>query len=164
MSATIRNMTPSDLAAVMALNEAAFGQSDEGEIVETLHEDGDNLLSLVAVKGDDICGHIQFFPIDLQGPTGGQIAGLGPMSVHPNEQKSGIGGQLIQTGLNQLKQDGVHYVFVLGHPEYYPKFGFSVDATAGFAAPWGGPAFMAIELNPDGPQFGQLHYPAAFQE
>lgn len=154
------------MRAIIALNDLAFGQTDEGQIAETLEADGDVLLSLIAESDDqEIFGHILFFGIELQAAMmGGKIAGLGPMSVKPELQKSGIGSALIRAGLKQLKQDGVHRVFVLGHKDYYPKFGFSVDATAGFAAPWGGPYFMALELNPGGPDFGQLGYPSAFFE
>ena len=161
----IRSATPADLPAICTLNDLAFGGPDEGRIVEALDDDGDTLLSLIAKTPDDqVIGHIQFFEIGLIGPGPAQIAGLGPMSVRPDIQRSGIGSVLVQYGLDSLARHGAHRVFVLGHPDYYPRFGFSVDATAGFAAPWGGPAFMAIELNAGGPGFGQLQYPAAFSE
>lgn len=164
-SITVRPAQQTDLAAIQALNTLAFGGPEESRIVESLLFDGDDLLSLVAVADNDaIVGHIQFFPIDVRGNEPGQFAGLGPMCVHPDHQKSGIGGNLIRSGLTQLKTRGIQKVFVLGHPEYYPKFGFSVDHTAGFAAAWGGPAFMAIELNSGGPDFGELVYPQAFSE
>lgn len=162
---TIRSATLADLPSIKALNDLAFGGRDESHIVQTLHDDGDGLLSLIATTSShDIIGHIQFFEIALIGPKSGRIAGLGPMCVAPNYQKSGIGSKLVAYGLQSLAQQGAHRIFVLGHADYYPKFGFSVDATAGFAAPWGGPAFMAIELNGGGPEFGELQYPAAFSE
>lgn len=154
-----------DLAAICALNDLAFGGSDESRIVETLIEDDESLLSLVARMPDGaIIGHIQFFPIDVNGPEGGNFAGLGPMSVSPAFQRSGIGSALIKAGLSELKSRGLQKVFVLGHPDYYPRFGFSVDETSGFAAAWGGPAFMAMRLNAGGPDFGELIYPQAFSE
>lgn len=161
---SIRSAAPEDLAAIIALNDLAFEQADEGQIVETLIDDGDDLLSLVAVEpAGEIMGHIQFFPIDCV-PAMGEVkfAGLGPMSVHPKCQKDGIGSALIKEGLERVKAQGVQRVFVLGHKDYYPRFGFDVAETAGFAAPWGGPYFMAIELNSGGPISGQLLYPDAF--
>ena len=86
------------------------------------------------------------------------------MSVDPDFQGAGIGGELIGAGLKEVKAQGIQKVFVLGHADYYPRFGFSVDETAGMAAPWGGPHFMAIELNPGSPPLAELHYPSAFFE
>lgn len=161
---TLRPSTPEDLPAIYALNDLAFGQPDEARIVEELNILDDSLLSLVAVtKTSQIIGHIQYFPLSCvpeMEPT--RFAGLGPMSVHPDVQKTGIGSQLIKASLDMLKTQGFQRIFVLGHPEYYPRFGFSVEETAGFAAPWGGPAFMALQLNSGGPGFGELHYPDAF--
>lgn len=160
---TLRDATEEDLQAIVRLNDAAFGQADEGRIVESLHFDGDNLLSLVAEQDGEILGHIQFFPIEcLFAREPARFAGLGPISVTPEAQKSGIGSALIKEGLSRLKADGMQRVFVLGHKDYYPRFGFSVEETAGFGAPWGGPNFMAIVLNSNGPAFGELSYPDAF--
>lgn len=161
-SFVIRLTKPDDLGDILSLNDLAFGQEDESGIVQTLEDDGDSLLSLVADADGRIVGHIQFFPIECLSTEQGQFAGLGPMSVAPDLQKSGIGSALIEAGLERLKQDGIQRVFVLGHKEYYPRFGFSVDETAGFASPWGGPYFMATVLGSGGPSFGELHYPAAF--
>lgn len=161
----VRPAHETDSASIQALNTLAFGGPEESRIVESLSLDDDNLLSLVAIADDDkLIGHIQFFPIHVHGDEPGQFAGLGPMCVHPDHQRSGVGGKLINTGLTALRAQGIHKVFVLGHPEYYPKFGFSIEQTAGFAAAWGGPAFMAIELNAGGPEFGELTYPQAFSE
>lgn len=159
----IRPAMSDDFQAIVSLNDAAFGQADEGRIVESLEYEGDNLLSLVAERDGAIVGHIQFFPIEcLFASEPAHFAGLGPMSVAPDAQNSGIGSALINEGLSRLKSDGVQRVFVLGHKDYYPRFGFSVDETAGFGAPWGGPYFMAIVLNSGGPAFGELSYPDAF--
>ena len=147
-SFVIRLTKPDDLGDILSLNDLAFGQEDESGIVQTLEDDGDSLLSLVADADGRIVGHIQFFPIECLSTEQGQFAG--------------IGSALIEAGLERLKQDGIQRVFVLGHKEYYPRFGFSVDETAGFASPWGGPYFMATVLGSGGPSFGELHYPAAF--
>lgn len=161
---TLRIASETDLPHIRALNDLSFGQEDEGLIVERLYENDEALIALVAERGDDMIGHIQFFAIDIAGPLPARFAGLGPMSVHPDCQGTGIGGELIGAGLKEVKALGVQKVFVLGHAEYYPRFGFSVDETAGMAAPWGGPHFMAIELNPGSPPLAELHYPSAFFE
>lgn len=159
---TIRPSTNADLSTIIALNDLAFGQEDEGRIVEVLHEDDASLLSLVAERDSQIIGHIQYFPIETMSLVPARFAGLGPMSVHPDHQKAGIGSALITPG-NQLVRDmGIQKVFVLGHKDYYPKFGFSVDETAGMSALWGGPYFMAIRLNAGGPEIAELIYPDAF--
>ncbi len=162
----LRNAEPGDLYAIRELNDLAFGGPDEGRIVETLMIEDESLLSLVAATPNGrIIGHIQFFPIDvINTAEAARFAGLGPMSVHPEHQESGIGSALINNGLAELKTIGIQKVFVLGHLEYYPRFGFSHDETAGFAAAWGGPHFMAIRLNAGGPAFGELVYPSAFFE
>ena len=161
---SIRASLPEDLTAIISLTDDAFGQPDEGRIVDCLHEDGESLLSLVAVIDGNIAGHIQFFSIDTISATPARFAGLGPMSVTSGLQKTGIDSALIQAGLEKLKADGIQRVFVLGHKDYYPKFGFSVSETAGMSAPWGGPYFMAIVLNAGGPDMAGLQYPAAFFE
>ena len=163
---TIRTAGPEDLKQICDLNDLAFGGPDESRIVRCLEEDDQSLLSLIAETPDNkVAGHIQFFPIDvISTEPAAQFAGLGPMSVHPDTQRTGIGGALINAGLDRLKQQGIQRIFVLGHTDYYPRFGFSVDQTAGFAAAWGGPAFMAIQLNAGGPDFGELIYPGAFSE
>ena len=161
---TLRLSSEDDLPAIKTLNDLAFEQEDEGLIVERLYENDEALLALVAERDGALVGHIQFFPIDTSGMLPAKFAGLGPMSVHPDLQGTGLGGELIGAGLKEVKALGFQKVFVLGHAEYYPRFGFSVDETAGMAAPWGGPHFMAIELNPGSPPLAELHYPSAFFE
>ncbi len=163
---TLRPATPADLSAICALNDLAFGGEDESRIVENLVAADECLLSLIAeTESGDLVGHIQFFPINvINAIEHARFAGLGPMSVHPDYQRLGIGGAMIRQGLSELKAMGLQRVFVLGHTDYYPKFGFSVETTAGFASAWGGPAFMAKVLNSGGPDFGELIYPEAFAD
>lgn len=156
----IRLATPDDAQAIAALNEAAFGGPDEAEIVRKLDADGDNLLSLVAHDDREILGHVQFFPILVDGAD--IAAGFGPMSVTPARQKRGIGSGLLRFGLQMMEGAGRQLVFVLGHPDYYPRFGFSAEAAQAFDAPWSGPAFMALRFAKTGPQSGMLTYPQAF--
>lgn len=156
----IRLTRSEDMDAVAALNTDAFGGPDEAAITRRLHADGDSLLSLVATRNEEIIGHIEFFRILIDGKPA--AVGLGPMSVKPEVQGQGVGSGLIRMGLIPLEARAESIVFVLGHPDYYPKFGFSSAAAALFRAPWSGPAFMAKIINPGAPQAGELTYPAAF--
>lgn len=156
----MRLTRPEDMDAIVALNDAAFGGKEEGAITRRLHADGDSLLSLIAHRNEEIVGHIEFFRILIDGQP--SAVGLGPMSVKPGVQGQGIGAGLVRMGLIPLSARAETIVFVLGHPDYYPKFGFSAEAAAPFTAPWSGPAFMAKVINPGAPEAGELTYPAAF--
>ena len=160
MSYWIRPAREEDLDEIIALNDLAFGGRAEGKIVRQLGKDCDSLLSLVASDDNRLVGHLQFFRMLVDGEP--LAVGLGPMSVHPDVQKSGIGSGLIQMGLMALEGRGESLVFVLGHEEYYPRFGFSAEEAAPFEAKWSGPAFMALRLNEVAPVSGRLTYPAAF--
>jgi len=157
----IRPAQPTDEKAVARLNDAAFGGQAEAGIVRALAADGDSLLSLVAIDdADGLVGHIEFFRILIDGEP--IAAGLGPMSAKPGHQKSGIGSYLVRTGLEELEMLGETIVFVLGHADYYPRFGFDAETARPFKAPWSGPHFMALRLAPGGPAAGTLTYPRAF--
>ncbi|HRK69904.1 MAG TPA: N-acetyltransferase [Hyphomonas sp.] len=161
----IRPACPDDADAIAALSDEAFGlafkSKDESRIIRQVQADGDSLVSLVAVAEDEsIVGHIEFFRILIDGQP--LAAGLGPMSAKPSLQKSGIGSYLVRTGLEELDDLGETLVFVLGHTEYYPRFGFSEAAAKPFTAPWSGPHFMALRLTEGGPASGTLTYPKAF--
>ncbi len=156
----IRQARDEDGEAIEALNLAAFGGPDEAGIITRLAADGDSLYSLVAHNDREILGHIQFFRIAVDGDD--VAAGLGPMAVLPQFQKSGIGSGLVKLGLTLMQGSGRGLVFVLGHPAYYPRFGFSPETAQDFTAPWSGPAFMALRFGDHGRQGGKLAYPAAF--
>ena len=149
-----------DMDAIAVLNDAAFGGPDEARIIRQLHADGDSLVSLVAETEAGIVGHIEFFRILIDGQPAG--AGLGPMSAAPGRQRAGIGSYLIRTGLEELEDLRETIVFVLGHADYYPRFGSSEDTAAPFKATWSGAHFMALRLAPGGPASGTLTYPKAF--
>lgn len=161
----IRPMRPEDMDAVAALSDEAFSlafnSTDESRVIRQLHSDGDSLVSLVAVTDDGgIVGHIEFFRILIDGQP--LAAGLGPMSAKSGLQKSGIGSYLVRTGLEELDDLGETLVFVLGHADYYPRFGFAAETAKPFTAPWSGPHFMALRLTEGGPASGTLTYPKAF--
>lgn len=156
----IRRLQPEDMDAVAALNTLAFGGPEEATIVRHLHADHDSLLSLVAHREEALVGHIEFFRILIDGQP--SAIGLGPMSIAPGMQKRGIGTSLVRMGLLVMAGRGESLVFVLGHPEFYTRLGFSAELARPFKAPWAGPAFMAQSVNAGAPEKGELTYPAAF--
>lgn len=156
----LRRQRPDDGDEIAALNDFAFAGKSESAILHRLASDGDSLLSLVAHDDRRIAGHVQFFRILVDGAP--VAAGLGPMCVAPDVQRSGIGSQMVRMGLIALEGSGERLVFVLGHKDYYPRFGFSSAAAEAFRAPWSGPSFMARHIVEGGPEGGVLTYPAAF--
>jgi putative acetyltransferase len=159
---TIRSIIAADRKAVLDLNTRAFKQEDEARLIEKLLKEDQVWLEMVAELDGKIVGHILFFPIGVLGKLSG--LGLGPMSVDPKYQKKGIGSDLVHAGLFEVQQAGVPIIFVLGHKEYYPKFGFSVEATKDFESIYKGPNFMARRFRYGPPMSGKLIYPAAFDD
>lgn len=165
MAAMIGGAKPADAGAIAALNRAAFGGEDEVGIVERLRGDGLVAVELVAEQGGAIIGHIllSWLPTIMDGRSVKALA-LAPMAVRPGLQKQGIGGRLIAAALDQARAVGAEAVIVLGHPGYYPRFGFSAALAGNLASHFSGDAFMALELVPGalaGRQ-GSVSYPAAF--
>jgi len=162
----IRNESTADWAAIRSVNEAAFEGSLEADLVDKLRAAGDILLSLVAISDNKILGHILFSRMSIQTSTGLVPAvALAPMAVLPDHQRRGIGGQLIRKALSSLAAHGEKIVIVVGHPNYYPRFGFSSEKTSAIESPFAPEAFMATELEPgalDGVR-GKVIYPAVFE-
>jgi putative acetyltransferase len=158
----IRYAKPADHAAIAEVVEAAFGGADEVRLVERLRADGDALFELVAVEDGVVVGHILFSR--LWADRYEMFAALAPLAVRPDLQRSGLGKALVKAGLDSAKEFGAHGVIVLGHPAYYPKFGFSAETAARIAAPYAGsPSFMALALEAgafDAPM--SVAYPDAF--
>ncbi|PAP76133.1 GNAT family N-acetyltransferase [Rubrivirga marina] len=151
---TIRPERPSDRDAVYRVNEAAFGQPDEADLVDRLRERSSSYLGLVAEVDGIVVGHILFTPVTLDPSAGsGQavgaadVRGLAPMAVLPEHQRSGVGSALVRAGLAACAADGAEAVVVLGHPAYYPRFGFKPASAFGIACAYDVPseAFMALE-------------------
>ena len=140
-----------DIHTIHQVNELTFGQPTEAEIVDHLRQSGANILSLVAVKDEQVVGHILFSPVTIEdGSQSRQGMGLAPMAVTPDRQCQGIGSQLLEAGLEILRKQGCPFVIVLGHPEFYPRFGFVPASRYGLRCQWEGvpdAAFMVLVLD-----------------
>jgi putative acetyltransferase len=158
----IRHARPADHPVIREINEAAFAKPDEARLIEALRAAGDVMFELVAVADDAVVGHILFSR--LWADRTELIAALAPMAVRPEHQGKGLGGRLVQTGIDTCREFGAHAVIVLGHPKYYPRFGFSAEAASRVSSAYSGsPAFMALELEHGAlaePMF--VAYPDAF--
>ncbi|MDH3455648.1 MAG: N-acetyltransferase [Gemmatimonadota bacterium] len=145
----IREERPADVAVVRKVNEAAFGRPDEADLVDALRRNCREAISLVAVVEGSVVGHILFTPVMLEGKKPVEGAGLGPMAVLPSHQNRGVGQELVGHGLAKLRAAGCPFVVVLGHREYYPRFGFQRASEHGISCTWEVPdwAFMAMILD-----------------
>jgi putative acetyltransferase len=166
----IRAETIEDHTEIHSVIESAFGQASEADLFEALRGTASPQISLIAVQDNRIVGHIFFSPVSVE--SAGDIftaMGLAPLAVLPEFHKRGIGSRLIQEGLMECQRIGHDIVFVVGHPNYYPRFGFTVAKEKGFRCEFPVPdeAFMVAELKPGAlsgkqglvkylPEFGQV--------
>ncbi len=157
----IRPETRDDHSAVRrvilnAFTDCEFGQSGEADLVDQLRGNYEDILSLVATDNDAIIGHILFSPVSVLTASGVvQGMGLAPMAVAPNRQRAGVGTALVDLGLEQLAADGCSFVVVLGHPNYYARFGFHPGAQHELSHGFDGipqDVFFVNVLKPDGVQ------------
>ena len=147
----VRPETPADVEAIRRVNAAAFGRPDEGRVVDALREHAALCVSLVAVEGGRVSGHIAFSLATLgEGAGPVAIAALGPMAVMPDRQRLGIGSALVRAGLDACRRLGHEVVVVLGHPAFYPRFGFVTARPLGVTCEYPVPdeVFMVAELSP----------------
>jgi putative acetyltransferase len=165
----IRPETPEDIPAIFEVNFQAFAHYDEAHLVNTLREASifNPQLSLVAVCGERIIGHILFPPLTIESPLASVPAvALAPLVVHPDYQGLGVGSTLIEEGLGACRRLGHRIVIVVGHPGYYPRYGFRSARAFGIIAPFhvADDVFMVLGLDPhalDGIR-GTVRYPEAF--
>lgn len=147
----VRPEEAKDRKAVRLVNEQAFGRIDEARLVQALRDRQKVILSLVAEVDGRVVGHLLFSPMTVDSESGSfKVAALGPMAVLPGYQRRGIGSQLIRQGLDRLRRAGYAAVIVLGHSDYYPRFGFAPASRYGISCPYDAPddSFMALELQP----------------
>ena len=147
---TVRAESSQDVRAIREVHVAAFPSPAEASLVEALRNAGDLTVSLVAEHEERIVGHVAFSPVTLEdNPQNVPGLGLAPMAVVPEHQQRGIGSRLIREGLQRCQALGYAFVVVLGHPEYYPRFGFSKASQWGFTNEYGADeAFMISQLQP----------------
>ena len=163
----IRNELPGDYAVIAEVHTRALGR-DEARLVELLRKRND-VIGMVAVSGDQVVGHVMFSPMSVEhAPDGFRGIGLAPMSVVPEFQNQGVGSMLIRAGLEACRRANYDAVFVLGHINYYPRFGFTRAQNYGLANEYNADeAFMVMELRPSvlatisglakyAPEFGEI--------
>ncbi len=165
----IRQEQPSDFESIFKVETAAFGKEDEANIVEKIRKDNAIVSSLVAIIDEAIVGHALYSKGVLKSKTGEETAvALGPIAVHPDHQKAGIGASLIKAGNQACLEAGYEFVFVLGHTTYYPKFGFNSTVEHNIHCEFKVPpdVFMVAELKKGAlaNKQGTFHYHKAFHE
>jgi putative acetyltransferase len=141
----------SDYDAIYDVNMMAFGRPAEAELVNLLRVAAVSpFISVVAFRDDRLVGHILFIPVRVEGGEPFTALALGPMAVLPKFQRSGIGSELVRFGLDVCRREGHEIVFVVGHPNFYPRFGCVPAQPLGLT--WDRPVptdvFMVIELTP----------------
>lgn len=167
---TIRAELTEDRTAVRRVNEGAFGRTTEADLVDALRAAAAPLLSLVAEEDGEVVGHLLFSPVTVETACPSDavpalLLGLAPVAVLPEWQNRGVGSQLVREGLQACRKLGATAVVVLGHPEYYPRFGFVPASRFGLTCEYPVPddVFMAQELVPGAlTEPGLVRYHPAF--
>ena len=166
---TIRPENPGDRDPIYHVHREAFGGEAESRLVDALRESPAFIpeLSLVAVDNDDVVGHILFTRVEVEDEGASHPAlALAPMGVLPARQNLGIGSALVRRGLEEARRLEHGVVLVLGHPSYYPRFGFRPAEALGIRSPFEAPseAFLALELSPGALKdvHGLVRYPPEF--
>ena len=154
----IRAEAAGDREAVRRLLLGAFPTSGEARLVERLREDGDAVLSLVAVEARAVIGHVLFSR--LRAPA--SALALAPLAVRADRQRQGIGARLVEDGLERAKREGWRAVIVMGDPAYYGRFGFRPETVRGMASPYAGPALMGLALAGGGLSGPRIEHAPAF--
>lgn len=171
MKIIIEAETEGDYEQITSLHTVAFNGDGEARLVEKLRKTPIFIpeLSLVAKYRNMIIGHILFYPIKINTHRKKcNSLALAPISVIPSFQNRKVGSRLIKEGLEKAKKLGFKSVIVVGHSEYYPRFGFERASKYGISAPFDVPdtALLAIELQKDGLKNcdGTIEYPSEYNE
>lgn len=163
---TVRAETPADYEAIASLTRSAFNNEAEVNLITALRQQAADCIALVAEQHGQLVGHILFSAATLDKAPQTRLMALAPMAVSNVLQHQGIGSALVRAGLEQCKKQGVAAVVVLGHPAYYPRFGFIPASRFTISCPWQAPdnAFMLLELTPGAlkGKSGQVQYHPAF--
>ncbi|MBM3150673.1 MAG: HAD-IA family hydrolase [Chloroflexi bacterium] len=161
-SLEIRPERPGDLPGIRRVNREAFGRRNEAQAVDLIRQGGHASLSLAAALDGRVVGHILFTPVALEPARPGlRLLGIGPVAVRPGYQRTGVGSRLVRAGTRLARRQGVDALVLVGHPEYYPRFGFSPARAFGLEGDYGnGDHFMALELRPGalGGAAGKVHF------
>jgi putative acetyltransferase len=149
---SVRAEAAGDEQAIARVNDEAFGQPDESRIVAAIRAARYDTISLVAVTDNEIVGHILFTPLAVEpGGLFWRPMALGPMAVTSQWQRRGVGSRLVETGLRDCARAGADVIVVIGHPEFYPRFGFRPASAFGLRSEYDVPpdVFMALEVIPN---------------
>ncbi|WP_065750767.1 GNAT family N-acetyltransferase [Bradyrhizobium paxllaeri] len=138
----VRSETPEDIAAIRIVQEVAFGQPAEAQLVDDLCAAGDAVFSLVAVDHGTVVGHVLFSRMTAPFPA----LALAPVAVLPEYRRTGFASRLIRQGIARSEADGWRGIFVLGDPVFYRRFGFDAGKASGFISPYAGPHLMVMPL------------------
>ena len=150
MKYIIRREQPQDVAEISEVNRQAFGREQEAAVVDKLRENCNHIISLVALAEDKVVGHILFSPAVIEWENGSLAgSGLAPLAVLPDCQRQGIGSGLVRAGIAEVREAACPFVIVIGHPEYYPRFGFETARKFGIRSEWEVPdePFMILILD-----------------
>lgn len=161
----LRAERPGDESPVFEVNQAAFATDAEARLVDMLRNDGDLCFSHVAEENDQIIGHIALSPMDAESDDHPiRALGLGPVAVAPSRQRKGIGSQLIHAAINWARANEWQLIILLGNPDYYSRFGFSVEDAKPFSSPFARASFQALWLDEtvQKPHSGRAEYAPAF--
>lgn len=162
----IRRQQPDDIPAIETINAAAFAEHGGTEAFDRFRRERTDILSLVALQGDKMVGHVLFSPVEMLTPAGPVAGmGLGQLAVDPTVQKRGIGSLLAETGIDALRKQNCPFIIVIGHAAYYPRFGFEPGAAHAVQCQWSGvpdATFMVLYLDRDEEERRQLTGVASF--
>ena len=168
---SIAEESTQDIEGIRMVNLAAFKGDYEADVIDRLRSNCTEILSLVAKAGEQVVGHILFSPAHIVQDQGWTIKGmgLGPLAVNPGDQGRGIGSALCEAGMKRMAEAGYPFVIVLGHPGYYPRFGFTRASAHGIVSTFANvpdEAFMICVLDQAGMQGvrGVAHYRPEFDE
>jgi putative acetyltransferase len=146
---TIRLEVPEDIEYIRYINKQAFDRENEAKLIEKLRNRGALTISLVAMQNDEIVGHISFSPVVVESEGSSfEAISLATMAVLPTYQRKGIGSQMVRAGLEECRRLGHEVIVVVGHPDYYPRFGFVLAGPKGIDCEFEVPeeAWMILEL------------------